>query len=126
MTTTESYSQTPTLVSLGSFVLDELRCPGRPAQYDVPGGSATFAVLGARLIAGKERAKDVGCIVMAGNDFPESAPGRFESWGVSLVIRSSPARQTTRGLLEYLDADFGSKKNRPQERRFSNNGLRVD
>ena len=108
--TAEATNQRPAFVSLGMVVLDELRFPDRPSLYDVPGGSGAFSVLGARLVAGQERASQVGCFILAGNDFPKSAVESFKSWGVNLDIRVDPTRQSTRGLLEYKDTAFGRKQ----------------
>lgn len=96
----------PKFVSLGMVVLDELHLPGSATMYDVPGGSGTFSTLGARIVAGREHANEVGCIVMAGDNFPETIRGLFESWGTDLVVAAVPGRQCTRGRLTYLDELF--------------------
>lgn len=97
------------VVSLGTVVIDEIRGPSLPTQRDVPGGSATFAIMGARLVAGRERAGEIGCIIMAGGDFPETTLRQYESWGVTLAVKTDRTRPSTRGLLEYQDEVFGSK-----------------
>ncbi|KAJ9157649.1 Carbohydrate/purine kinase [Pleurostoma richardsiae] len=107
--TTNEQPPRPAFVSLGMVVLDELRAPGRSPLYDVLGGSGAFSVLGARLAAGRARAGEVGCFILAGNDFPDGAVDRFRSWGVNLVIKVDPTRRSTRGLLEYKDSVFSSK-----------------
>lgn len=99
----------PKFVSLGMVVLDELRFPHAATMHDVPGGSGPFSTLGARLVAGTEKAHEVGCAIMAGEDFPETALAQFESWGVDLVVSRKPGRRSTRGLLVYEDREFGSK-----------------
>lgn len=76
---------------------------------DVPGGSGAYSTLGARLVAGAERSHEVGCMVMAGDDFPAATLAQFESWGVELVVSRKTGRQSTRGLLVYEDKEFGSK-----------------
>lgn len=99
----------PSFVSLGMIVLDELQFPHAPTMHDVAGGSGAFSTLGARLVAGKERSHEVGCIIMAGGDFPESTLAQFESWGLDLVVSRKPGRLSTRGLLVYQDRVFGCK-----------------
>lgn len=99
----------PKFVSLGMVVLDELRFPHAATMHDVPGGSGAFSTLGARLVAGTERSREVGCLIMAGDDFPEATLAQFESWGVDLVVSRKPGRQSTRGLLTYEDREFGRK-----------------
>ncbi|KAL2275082.1 hypothetical protein FJTKL_02535 [Diaporthe vaccinii] len=99
----------PSFVSLGMVVLDELRFPHAATMHDVPGGSGAFSTLGARLVAGADRSHEVGCVIMAGDDFPEATLARFESWGVELVVSRKPGRQSTRGLLVYEDREFGHK-----------------
>lgn len=100
---------TPSFVSLGMVVLDELRFPHAATMHDVPGGSGAFSTLGARLVAGVERAHKVGCFIMAGDDFPETTIAQFESWDVDLVVSRKPGRRSTRGLLVYEDKEFGRK-----------------
>lgn len=99
----------PSFVSLGMVVLDELRFPQAPTMRDVTGGSGAFSTLGARLVAGEERSHEVGCLIMAGDDFPESTLAKFRSWGMELVVSRRPGRQSTRGLLIYEDDAFGGK-----------------
>lgn len=99
----------PSFVSLGMVVHDELRFPHAPTMRDVPGGSGAYSTLGARLVAGAERSNEVGCVVMAGDDFPATTLAQFESWGVDLVVSRRPGRLSTRGLLVYEDSVFGRK-----------------
>lgn len=101
----------PSFVSLGMVVYDELRFPHAPIMHDVPGGSGAFSTLGARLVAGTERSHEVGCVIMAWDDFPEATLAKFESWGVDLVVLRKPRRPSTRGLLVYEDMMFGRKSN---------------
>lgn len=67
------------------------------------------ATLGMRLFAEGKRSCHIGCLVLAGNDFPASIRDRLRSWGLSLVFNILPDRQSTRGLLEYEDDTFGRK-----------------
>ncbi|KAH8775321.1 carbohydrate/purine kinase [Diaporthe sp. PMI_573] len=99
----------PNFVSLGMVVLDELRFPHAPPMHDVTGGSGAFSTLGARLVAGKERSHEVGCVIMAGDDFPESSLAQFRSWGMDLLVPRKLGRLSTRGLLIYEDKLFGKK-----------------
>ncbi|KAJ0114886.1 uncharacterized protein J7T55_004628 [Diaporthe amygdali] len=97
----------PSFVSLGMVVLDELRFPHAPTLHDVPGGSGAYSTLGARLVAGRDRSHEIGCVVLAGDDFPETTLAQFESWGMDLLVSRKPGRQSTRGLLVYEDSVFG-------------------
>lgn len=99
----------PIFVSLGMVVLDELRFPHAPTMYDVTGGSGAFSTLGARLVAGEKRSDEVGCLIIAGDDFPEAALAGFRSWDMDLVVSRKPGRLSTRGLLVYEDNVFGRK-----------------
>lgn len=97
----------PKFVSLGMVVLDELHFPSSATMYDVLGGSGAFSTLGARIVAGKEHASEVGCIVMAGDDFPLAIRHLLDSWGLNLVVTPVPGRMCTRGRLTYEDEVFG-------------------
>lgn len=97
----------PKFVSLGMVVLDELRFPDAPTMHDVAGGSGSFSTLGARIVAGADHSHEVGCIIMAGDDFPKNIRERFESWGMELHVVEVPGAQSTRGLLSYEDNVFG-------------------
>ncbi|KAL2064560.1 hypothetical protein VTL71DRAFT_3697 [Oculimacula yallundae] len=96
-------------VSLGMVVLDELRFPSKAPLLDVMGGSGTYATLGARLFASDERSDTVGCLVLAGNDFPEAVENTLRDWGIKLVLKKDTGRLSTRGLLQYEDTTFGPK-----------------
>lgn len=65
--------------------------------------------MGARLFAPGPRSTRVGCIVMAGHDFPEVVLQQFKNWGLNLVIHEVPDKPSTRGLLKYIDSDFGRR-----------------
>lgn len=99
----------PGFVSLGMVVHDELRFSHAPTMHDVPGGSGAYSTLGARLVAGAERSHEVGCFILAGDDFPAATLAHFESWGLDLVVSRVPGRLSTRGLLVYEDQMFGRK-----------------
>lgn len=61
------------------------------------------ATLGYRLFAGSARSREVGCIVLAGKDFPDTIKNELESWKLSLLMVACPNGLSTRGLLEYED-----------------------
>ena len=74
-----------------------MRCA---AQLKTKNPSAT---LGYRLFAGSARSREVGCIVLAGKDFPDTIKNELESWKLSLLMVACPDGLSTRGLLEYDD-----------------------
>ena len=92
-------------VSLGMVVIDEVRIPNKPPLRDLIGGSGSWATLGQRLFA--TESASVGCLVVAGKDFPETAKSEFERWGLTLVVRGRENETSTRGLLIYEDDKFG-------------------
>lgn len=93
-------------VSLGMIIVDEIRMPHKPPLVDVIGGSGSFVALGQRLFA--KDAANVGCLVIAGKDFPKHVEEELENLGVTLVLKKRDAL-STRGLLEYQDDTFGRK-----------------
>ncbi|KAI1746681.1 Ribokinase-like protein [Xylaria castorea] len=97
----------PVFVSLGMLLLDELRFPNGNQVVDVPGGSGLYATLGARLFKSGSTTTDVGCIIIAGNDLPESTVRLLESWGMALLLVRNADKPCTRGLLQYEDDAFG-------------------
>ncbi|KAI1409695.1 Ribokinase-like protein [Hypoxylon sp. FL1857] len=99
----------PVFVSLGMIVIDELRFPLSHTLYDVPGGSGLYATLGSRLFETGRRSAKVGCVVLAGRDFPEGLLRQLQRWGITLVAHRIPEKPCTRGLLEYEDDAFGRK-----------------
>ncbi|RSM04336.1 hypothetical protein CEP52_006868 [Fusarium oligoseptatum] len=100
----------PTFVSLGMVVLDEIRFPSRETLYDVPGGSGLYATLGARIIQSQLASTSIGCIILAGYDFPESVVETIGSWGITLQVKWLASKPSTRGLLQYKDDTFGLKE----------------
>jgi hypothetical protein len=92
-------------VSLGMLIIDEIRMPGRAPLIDVIGGSATFVTLGLRLFAPKP--SQVGCLVLAGEDFPPSLHREIYGWETTLVLNKAYNVPSSRGLLEYHDDTFG-------------------
>ncbi|KAI1142861.1 Ribokinase-like protein [Hypoxylon sp. FL0543] len=99
----------PVFVSLGMIVLDEIRFASSHTLYDVPGGSGLYATFGSRLFETGMRSARVGCVVLAGCDFPENLLRRLQSWGITLAVHEMSGKPSTRGLLEYEDDAFGRK-----------------
>lgn len=95
-------------VSLGMVILDEIRMPNHPPLLDVIGGSSTFVTLGLRLFATESLTP--GCLVLAGNDLPNSIREEMLRWHMDhLVVLTSPNQPSSRGLLVYADSTFGPK-----------------
>ncbi|KAI8630408.1 Ribokinase-like protein [Xylariaceae sp. FL1651] len=99
----------PIFVSLGMIIVDELRFPSRNTLIDVPGGSGLYATFGARLFKAGHHALKVGCVVVAGYDFPMSVLTLLQSWEVALFVFRAADKPSTRGLLQYEDDAFGRK-----------------
>ncbi|KAH4130476.1 hypothetical protein HBH47_023550 [Parastagonospora nodorum] len=96
-------------VSLGMVILDDISIPKRELIRDIVGGSGAFSTFGYRLFNSKPRSQTVGCLVLAGSDFPAPVRKQLEEWDMNLVIKQSSDRLSTRGLLEYQDDTFGPK-----------------
>ncbi|OKO93317.1 Protein MAK32 [Penicillium subrubescens] len=73
----------------------------RPAVKNILGGAASFAVIGARLVAGSAHARSVSWIVDVGSDFPPETLAVIQSWGTDCVIRKDHGRLTTRAWNGY-------------------------
>ncbi|KAL3430640.1 Ribokinase-like protein [Aspergillus tetrazonus] len=88
--------------TLGMFILDDIDFEGsRPSVKNVLGGAASFAVIGARLAAGKEYSRSVSWIVDVGSDFPPEVLDVITAWDTDCVIRRDPGRLTTRAWNGY-------------------------
>jgi hypothetical protein len=95
-------------VSLGMVIVDEIHLPGRNRPLaEVLGGSASFVTLGQRLFASIP--EEIGCLIIAGNEFPPAIRGVVEHWGVTLLMKVREGQNSTRGKLIYLDDNFGCK-----------------
>ncbi|KAK3201764.1 hypothetical protein GRF29_164g593281 [Pseudopithomyces chartarum] len=95
-------------VSLGMLILDDIHIPTRPQPLtNVLGGSAAFVTLGERLFLDPT---SVGCLVIAGHDFPAEIRTEIESWGTSTVVRQRD-QPSSRGRLVYEDEGFGDIAN---------------
>lgn len=73
----------------------------RPDVKNILGGAASFAVVGARLVAEDAHAQSVSWIVDVGSDFPLEALDVIKSWGTNCVIREDKGRLTTRAWNGY-------------------------
>ncbi|EMC95520.1 hypothetical protein BAUCODRAFT_492594 [Baudoinia panamericana UAMH 10762] len=92
------------LVALGNGVwLDEIRRTGQQPIRDVPGGSVTFATVGARLFVPDEP-RSIGLVFHAGADFPPDVIELFRSWGVTLDLKHVKA-PSARGVVFYDEAN---------------------
>ncbi|PLB43588.1 PfkB family carbohydrate kinase [Aspergillus steynii IBT 23096] len=88
--------------TLGMFILDDIEFGGiRPDVKNILGGAASFAVVGARLAAGKELARSVSWIVDVGSDFPQEVLNTIKAWDTDCMIREDPGRLTTRAWNGY-------------------------
>lgn len=65
------------------------------------GGAASFAAVGARLVAGQDHSKTVAWIVDAGSDLPQEMRQTIQSWDTSCMIRETSDRLTTRAWNGY-------------------------
>ena len=77
------------------------------------GGAASFAAVGARLVAGREFSKSVAWILDAGSDFPPEIRETIQSWDTSCVIRETTDRLTTRGWNGYGPGDKRGRYQNP-------------
>ncbi|KAJ5901998.1 hypothetical protein N7495_002526 [Penicillium taxi] len=97
--------------TLGMFILDRILTyyetddidfgSSRPGVKNVLGGAASFAVLGARLVAGSTYARSVSWIVDVGSDFPSETLAEIRSWDTDCLFREDHSRLTTRGWNGY-------------------------
>ncbi|KAL4781401.1 Ribokinase-like protein [Aspergillus varians] len=88
--------------TLGMFILDDIDFGGaQPNVKNALGGAASFAVIGARLAAGKEHSRAVSWIVDVGSDFPQEVLDVIRAWDTDCVIRNDPGRLTTRAWNGY-------------------------
>ncbi|KAJ5832104.1 hypothetical protein N7474_000415 [Penicillium riverlandense] len=88
--------------TLGMFILDDIDFgDSRPGVKNILGGAASFAVVGARLVAGPAHARSVSWIVDMGSDFPPEALEAIKSWNTDCVFRQDHSRLTTRAWNGY-------------------------
>lgn len=72
-----------------------------PGLTGILGGAGTFAVVGARIVGGKSRARLIGWVVHTGHDFPCAAREELDSWNVNTNYIDTPDRATTRARNVY-------------------------
>ncbi|TDZ39071.1 Uncharacterized protein C8035_v005678 [Colletotrichum spinosum] len=84
---------TPTFMSLGMVVLDEIHFPDGRVLHDVPGGSGFYSTLGARLAVPPGEAASVVCLIAAGDDFPQSVERQIEEWGVTVHLQETQGKK---------------------------------
>jgi hypothetical protein len=90
------------MVMLLTCLLDDIEFkPPTPSVYGIIGGAGSFAVIGARIVAGAEHGKAVSWILDAGSDFPADMMNTILSWDTGCVIREDKSRQTTRAWNGY-------------------------
>jgi hypothetical protein len=63
--------------------------------------------LGARLLATIGQSEAIGCLVLAGKDFPEAVERCLRAWKMAFSLKKDRDKLSTRGLLEYEDTTFG-------------------
>ncbi|KAK1073998.1 hypothetical protein LTR33_009865 [Friedmanniomyces endolithicus] len=108
MQSSEGHAKTR-LVALGNGVwLDEIRREGDANIKDVPGGSVTFATLGARLFSA-DCPDTIGMAFKAGHDFPESIVDIFRSWSIDLTVQWLHHSPSSRGRVFYEKANNNRK-----------------
>ncbi|GAB1193494.1 hypothetical protein APSETT444_002715 [Aspergillus pseudonomiae] len=97
-----SFDSNVDFCTLGMFILDDIDFGGiRPNVKNILGGAASFAVVGARLVAGKEHSHSVSWIVDVGSDFPSDVLDVINTWGTACVMREDNSRLTTRAWNGY-------------------------
>ncbi|KAK3672200.1 hypothetical protein LTR78_007953 [Recurvomyces mirabilis] len=97
------------LIALGNGVwLDEIRAEGKHTVKDVPGGSVTFATLGARLFLPQDP-QSVALVFNAGHDFPEAVIELFRGWSVEMMVEQNLDKPSSRGLVFYEQANANRK-----------------
>lgn len=67
----------------------------------------TSGTLGARVFARGGHSTAIGCLVLAGKDFPAAVESTLCDWKMTLFLKKDPNKLSTRGLLEYEDTTFG-------------------
>jgi hypothetical protein len=57
----------------------------------------------------KTHASTIGCLIVAGNDFPEAVLKQVRDWGLTLQVRVEN-KPSTRGFMEYKDDQFDGEE----------------
>ena len=90
------------IVTLAILIIDDIYFPHpRAPALGILGGAGTYAVMGARLIAGTARSKSIGWTVHEGHDSPAAVKEQIESWDTSCNFVPTPDRGTTRASNVY-------------------------
>ncbi|KAI8079769.1 Ribokinase-like protein [Halteromyces radiatus] len=88
----------PTLGSLGSLIIDDIRFLNGTERRNVVGGGGVFAIYGMRIwLQGKE-AKQIGYVAQRGYDHPKNVDDALACLEINLVEKTHPDKHTTRGL----------------------------
>ena len=89
-------------VTLAMLIIDDIYFPHpRPPALSILGGAGTYAAMGARLIAGRDRSRAVGWTIHEGHDFPAVMKEQINSWATSCNFVPTPERETTRASNVY-------------------------
>lgn len=100
-------SEEPCLfTSMGMFIIDENRYAeslAKAPETNIIGGGLTYAIAGARMIAGPLRGQSVAGIVDKGTDFPPEVELTLKGWNSGLIFRSNASRLSTRGVNYYRE-----------------------
>ena len=103
------------VVTFGMLTLDDIvfeKVDGQANKNDktgVLGGAGTYAVIGARMMAGPRDANTISWVVHVGNDFPASVKDEIDSWGIRTMYIDTLNRPTTKARNSYRGEDRGFK-----------------
>ncbi|KAL1955569.1 hypothetical protein VTO42DRAFT_8448 [Malbranchea cinnamomea] len=112
--------------TLGMFIIDEIEFERpTPPVKDIIGGAGSYAVVGARIVFGRESSRHVGWVVDTGADFPPSIRDTISSWETNCLMRENPTRLTTRGWNGYGDNEKRAFKYLTPKIRLDHNSLPV-
>ena len=92
------------MVTLGMLTLDDILFDSdqNPTSTEhLLGGAGTYAVVGARIVAGKQHAQGIGWVVHAGHDLPLAVKDEIDSWTIRTKYIITPERPTTRAKNVY-------------------------
>ncbi|KAI0468175.1 Ribokinase-like protein [Xylaria cf. heliscus] len=71
---------------MGMTVLDVIEYPGFPPNHPNLGGDGLWATFGARLFKDGDKSRQVGCLVVTGESYPDELFQMLESWNTTTVI----------------------------------------
>lgn len=104
-------STPPLFCTLGLFIIDEniyAESLRRPSEYDIIGGGASYAIVGARIASGQALGPRISGIIDKGSDFPPEIEREMRAWGTGAIFRSDVSRLTTRGANIYAESGLRS------------------